>query len=96
LKSCQHPDVLNYFGRLKKVNQKKLEKWTTTLREIEEVLDDAEEKRLTKQQGVISWLDDLRDLAYDVEDILDKFLTEMLRRRLKKQQWATTGKLCIF
>ncbi|KAK9913017.1 hypothetical protein M0R45_036844 [Rubus argutus] len=93
LEKLSHPDVLNYFGRLKKVNQKKLEKWTTTLREIEEVLDDAEEKRLTKQQGVISWLDDLRDLAYDVEDVLDKFLTEMLRRRLKQQQWATTGKL---
>ncbi|KAK1571161.1 hypothetical protein Q3G72_012802 [Acer saccharum] len=28
------------------------------------------------------WLDDLRDLAYDVEDILDEFSTEALRRKL--------------
>ncbi|KAK1570564.1 hypothetical protein Q3G72_003823 [Acer saccharum] len=28
------------------------------------------------------WLDDLRDLAYDVEDILDEFATEALRRKL--------------
>ena len=29
------------------------------------------------------WLDDLRDLAYDVEDILDEFATEALQHKLK-------------
>jgi hypothetical protein len=41
------------------------------------------------------WLDDLRDLAYDVEDILDEFATEALQHKLKggDDDQASTSKV---
>ncbi|XP_034704012.1 putative disease resistance RPP13-like protein 1 [Vitis riparia] len=38
-------------------------------------------------------LDDLRDLAYDVEDILDDFATEALGRKLKAETQPSTSKV---
>ncbi|KAK9938718.1 hypothetical protein M0R45_015440 [Rubus argutus] len=93
LEKLANREVIEYIGRLKRVNKKVLEEWTTTLTEIEEVLNDAEEKQLT-QPRVKSWLDDLRDLAYDVEDILDTFAAKMLQRRIERQQ-GRTSKLWI-
>ncbi|KAH7548483.1 hypothetical protein JRO89_XS14G0141400 [Xanthoceras sorbifolium] len=58
-----------------------LKKWERKLKTIESVLIDAEEKHLT-DNDVKMWLDDLRDLAYDMEDILDECATEALRRKL--------------
>ena len=52
-----------------------IKKWEKTLLKLHAVLVDAEEKQLTSRL-VKLWLDDLRDLAYDVEDILDEFATE--------------------
>ncbi|XP_004309051.1 PREDICTED: putative disease resistance protein At3g14460-like [Fragaria vesca subsp. vesca] len=77
-------EVFQYFRRLKGVNKTVREKWTTTLTAIEAVLSDAEEKQIT-QRGVKLWLDDLRDLAYDIEDILDTFATKVLKRRIERQ-----------
>ncbi|KAK9937836.1 hypothetical protein M0R45_014604 [Rubus argutus] len=85
LEKLAHGEVIEYIGRLKGVNEEVLETWTTTLTAIEAVLNDAEEKQLT-QTGVKLWLDDLRDLAYDIEDILDSIATEMLTRRIQRQQ----------
>ncbi|KAL6131923.1 hypothetical protein ACLB2K_070296 [Fragaria x ananassa] len=78
-------EITEYFGRLKVVDKKVLKKWTRKLRAIEAVLSDAEEKQLT-QRAVKEWLDDLRDLAYDVQDVLDIFDTKMLKRRIERQQ----------
>ncbi|KAG7942217.1 hypothetical protein I3843_16G089900 [Carya illinoinensis] len=61
--------------------RKQLDKWGETMKRIRDVLDDAEEEQQTKDT-VKAWLDDLRDLAYDVEDILDEFATEALQRKL--------------
>ncbi|KAL5825895.1 hypothetical protein ACOSQ3_021958 [Xanthoceras sorbifolium] len=58
-----------------------LKKWERKLKTIESVLIDAEEKHLI-DNDVKMWLDDLRDLAYDMEDILDECSTEALRRKL--------------
>ncbi|KAG6672882.1 hypothetical protein I3842_16G080600 [Carya illinoinensis] len=60
--------------------QKQLDKWGETLTRIRKVLDDAEEKQHT-ERSVKHWLDDLRDLAYDAEDILDEVATEAALRR---------------
>jgi hypothetical protein len=71
------------------------------LSKIEAVLDDAEEKQ-DNRVAVKKWLDDLRDLAYDAEDILDEFATEALRRKLMGgDDQATTSKglipqVCFF
>ena len=58
-----------------------IKKWEKTLLKLHAVLVDAEDKQLTSRL-VKMWLDDLRDLAYDVEDILDEFATEALGRKL--------------
>ena len=61
-----------------------LNKWKKTLSKIHAVLDDAEEKRETSKLGKIL-LDELEELAYDADDILDEFATEVLRRKLNAE-----------
>ncbi|KAK3228870.1 hypothetical protein Dsin_000751 [Dipteronia sinensis] len=68
------------FARQEQIHSD-LKKWEKILRQAYKVLDDAEEKQIT-DRFVKDWLDDLRNLAYDVEDILDEFVTEALRRKL--------------
>ncbi|CAL5380985.1 unnamed protein product [Camellia sinensis] len=48
-----------------------LTNWTNMLRQIEALLVDAEEKQLT-DRAVNLWLDDLQDLAYDLDDLVDE------------------------
>ncbi|KAK1551295.1 hypothetical protein Q3G72_033477 [Acer saccharum] len=62
-----------------------IKKWGETLKMIQDVLGDAEEKQL-KEMAVKTWLNDLQDLAYDIDDILDEFATEALARKLKMEQ----------
>ncbi|KAJ7001751.1 disease resistance RPP13-like protein 1 [Populus alba x Populus x berolinensis] len=71
---------------------KKADKWREMLLKVQEVLDDAEEKQLT-EKAVKIWLDDLRDLAYDVEDLLDEFATESLRRALMAAEEDNRSKI---
>ncbi|XP_030962972.1 putative disease resistance RPP13-like protein 1 isoform X2 [Quercus lobata] len=66
-----------------------LKKWKTTLLKIRAVLDDAEDKQMTSKLVKI-WLDELEDLAYDVDDILDEFATEALRRKLNAEEPSTS------
>nr|AKE49463.1 NBS-LRR disease resistance protein NBS48 [Dimocarpus longan] len=63
----------------------KLKKWEKTLKMINALLIDAEEKQLTNG-AVKMWLEELQDLAYDAEDILDEYATEALRRKLKIEE----------
>ncbi|KAJ9685150.1 hypothetical protein PVL29_017256 [Vitis rotundifolia] len=73
-----------------------LKKWKTRLLEIREVLDDAEDKQITKQH-VKAWLALLRDLAYDVEDVLDEFGYQVMRRKLVAEgDAASTSKVRKF
>jgi hypothetical protein len=82
------PELLN-FARQEGLEEK-LDKWTKMLSTIEAVLDDAEEKQ-DHGRAVKKWLDDLRDLAYDVDDILDEFATEALRQKVTAENQATTA-----
>ncbi|XP_057513355.1 putative disease resistance RPP13-like protein 1 [Actinidia eriantha] len=66
-----------------------LKKWTRMLEEIEAVLADAEEKQIT-ERGIQMWLEDLEDLAYDLDDVLDDIATEALRRKLMHQEASTS------
>ncbi|KAF2317318.1 hypothetical protein GH714_020119 [Hevea brasiliensis] len=73
------PELLKY-ARQEQVYAE-FKKWEKILIKIHAVLDDAEEKQLTNQFVKI-WLAELRDLAYDVDDILDEFTTEAIQRGL--------------
>ncbi|KAL9427050.1 hypothetical protein AB3S75_033772 [Citrus x aurantiifolia] len=54
---------------------------------IQAVLGDAEDRQ-TREKSVKTWLDNLQNLAYDVQDVLDEFETEALRRELLLQEPA--------
>uniref|UniRef100_A0A7N2LMG1 Uncharacterized protein n=1 Tax=Quercus lobata TaxID=97700 RepID=A0A7N2LMG1_QUELO len=86
-------DKLTSLDLLKIFNQEQfdadLKKWKTTLMKIRAALDDVEEKQVTCWVVKI-WLDELEDLAYDVEDILDEFATEALRHELTARAEAST------
>ncbi|WJZ91312.1 hypothetical protein VitviT2T_010397 [Vitis vinifera] len=87
------PELLNFAGQEGVIAE--LENWKEKLMMINEVLDEAEEKQ-TSKPSVKNWLDNLRDLAYDMEDVLDEFATELLRCRLMSEgadQVATTSKV---
>ncbi|TYJ12457.1 hypothetical protein E1A91_A11G351900v1 [Gossypium mustelinum] len=76
--------ALNFAADHKQLRQQ-LKQWQSILPDIQAVLKDAEEKQI-KNEGVKKWLDDLQDLAYDVDDILDEFAYEELRLRLQNTQ----------
>ncbi|KAF8038711.1 hypothetical protein BT93_B1300 [Corymbia citriodora subsp. variegata] len=68
------PELLNFAQR--KGIDTQLKKWEEMLESIKEVLDNAEDRQLTDHSRVKSWLQDLRNLAYDIEDLLDEFIIE--------------------
>ncbi|XP_031271086.1 putative disease resistance RPP13-like protein 1 [Pistacia vera] len=73
--------------------QEDLSKWKKILLKIKAVLHDAEEKQV-REETVKIWLAELRNLAYDVEDMLDEFATEALRRKLLNDpDQASTSKV---
>ncbi|PSS12022.1 Disease resistance RPP13-like protein [Actinidia chinensis var. chinensis] len=82
-------EMLNFFGRESIHTQ--VMNWETTLREIRAVLDDAEEKQITDNL-VNLWLEELQDLAYDLDDLLDEFSTEALRYKLIENSQSNTNK----
>jgi ElaB/YqjD/DUF883 family membrane-anchored ribosome-binding protein len=86
-------ELLNFACR--KGLEKKLEKWSRMLPRIKAVLADAEEKQ-DHGVEVKKWLDDLRDLAYDVDDILDEFATKALQQKLTGGYQARTSKVRNF
>ncbi|CAN6556114.1 unnamed protein product [Malus baccata var. baccata] len=86
-------EVLKYFGLVKGVDQN-LKKWSATLSAIGAVLNDAEERQLTAESNALKvWLDDLRDLAFDVEDVLDQYATKMLKRQIQHAHSSTRSKV---
>ncbi|GMJ05485.1 hypothetical protein like AT3G14470 [Hibiscus trionum] len=84
--------ALNFVADHKQVYDQ-LKEWKSLLPGIKAVLNHAEEKQI-KDEGVKSWLEDLQDLAYDADDILDDFAYEELRLKLHKTQaQASTSKV---
>ncbi|XP_024043855.1 putative disease resistance RPP13-like protein 1 [Citrus clementina] len=74
-------DLFNFVRQIQGGVSSELKNWERKLKMIQAVLSDAEEKQLT-DESVKMWLDDLQDLAYDAEDILDEFATQALERKL--------------
>ncbi|GKV36892.1 hypothetical protein SLEP1_g44975 [Rubroshorea leprosula] len=72
-----------------------LQGWKSYDPQIRALLKDAEEKQIT-DSSVKIWLDDLKDLAYDMEDILDGFQADVQRRNLTtKPHQTSTSKVTL-
>ncbi|GLT63029.1 hypothetical protein SLA2020_356230 [Shorea laevis] len=65
--------------------------WSSVLRKIGALLEDAEEKQETNSL-VKSWLADFRDLAYDMEDMLEEVEIDAKRSELIAKAKASTSK----
>ncbi|KAG8646223.1 putative disease resistance RPP13-like protein 1 [Manihot esculenta] len=86
-------DLMKYVGQGQVLAQ--LKKWEKMLKRIHAVLEDAEEKQ-TANRLVGIWLCDLRDLAYDLEDIIDELATEVQRRKLEDEPVRPNNKVHSF
>ncbi|GLT40891.1 hypothetical protein SLA2020_149920 [Shorea laevis] len=69
-----------------------MESWKTLLPKITAVLQHAEENQVANQ-FVKSCLDDLRDLVYNMEDILEEFVIDAKRSKLSAESEARPRKL---
>ncbi|KAF7153189.1 hypothetical protein RHSIM_Rhsim01G0056000 [Rhododendron simsii] len=67
-------------------------KWRRMFEQVQSVVADAEEKQIT-DRGISLWLEDLEDLAYDMDDVLDEFATEALRQKVMEEPRASTSKV---
>ncbi|XP_030455433.1 putative disease resistance RPP13-like protein 1 [Syzygium oleosum] len=72
---------------------KALDEWKVMLETINAVLDGAEDKQLRGDRLVKQWLDDVRDLAYDMEDLLDEFDIEATQAKLNAESSTSRGQL---
>ncbi|KAG7945990.1 hypothetical protein I3843_14G015400 [Carya illinoinensis] len=84
------------FMQGRKQTEKLSRKLKTAMRSVNAVLADAEEKQLTNPL-VKDWVDDLKDVLFDAEDILDEIATEALQRKLDAEYSTTATKVldCI-
>ncbi|XP_068661676.1 putative disease resistance protein RGA3 [Aristolochia californica] len=74
---------------------KELEQLSGTFTAIQAVLDDAEMKRvMDKSAGM--WAEKLKDVAYDVDDVLDEWMIETHRLRMDDSHEASGQKVCLF
>nr|TKR85893.1 NBS-LRR resistance gene-like protein ARGH30 [Populus alba] len=88
LRKLTSGDLLNFVRKTQV--EKELNKWRRRLSEIDAVLKDADEKQITSSTVKI-WLTKLRDLAYDVEDVLDEFQTEALASKVRAESQASSS-----
>ncbi|KAH7571156.1 hypothetical protein JRO89_XS05G0261200 [Xanthoceras sorbifolium] len=66
-----------------------------TLKTIKAVLLDAEQQQLHNHQLRV-WLEELKDVCYDAEDVLDEFEIEALSRQVMVNRGSITQKVCIY
>ncbi|KAF8727004.1 hypothetical protein HU200_019498 [Digitaria exilis] len=52
---------------------------------ILDVIADAEEQATAKREGAKAWLEEVRNVAYQANDVLDEFKYEALRRKARKE-----------
>ncbi|XP_059440432.1 putative disease resistance RPP13-like protein 1 [Corylus avellana] len=84
-------DFVDFF-RGRELNEGLLHKLKIALLSVNALLEDAEEKQLTKP-AVKVWLEESKDAVYDAEDILDEIATESLQCKLDAEFQTTSSKV---
>ncbi|CAN6722081.1 unnamed protein product [Malus baccata var. baccata] len=62
-----------------------VEEFAGNLRAIQAVLENAEQRQV-KDASVRIWLDQLKDISFQMVDVLDEWNTDMLRQQVEKQE----------
>nr|XP_043635538.1 putative disease resistance RPP13-like protein 1 [Erigeron canadensis]XP_043635539.1 putative disease resistance RPP13-like protein 1 [Erigeron canadensis] len=84
-------EAKNRYVRSQRIHSD-LKNMERSLTQITNVLNDASEKEIT-DAAVKQWLNDLENLAYDIDDILDGLATEAMDHELTQQPAAITSKV---
>ncbi|XVE52866.1 hypothetical protein DITRI_Ditri02bG0158900 [Diplodiscus trichospermus] len=74
-----------------------VESLTSNLQAIKAVLKDAEKRQLN-ESAVKHWLDRLKDVSYDIDDVLDEWNTEILKQEIEqegKKVWSFSPFSCF-
>lgn len=58
---------------------------TRNLGAIHDVLQDAEERQV-KEANVRRWLNDVKEVSYEMDDVLDEWSTEILKQKFEKEE----------
>ncbi|XP_062078951.1 putative disease resistance RPP13-like protein 1 [Humulus lupulus] len=82
-------EVLDFF-RGNKLNLKLLKRLKTVLLSANALLDDAEEKQLG-DNNVKNWLDELKEVLYEADHVMDKISTEALRLKMEEDELESTA-----
>jgi len=86
--------VLDYF-RGRKLDERLLKTLKRKLLDINAVIDDAEQKQFTNSL-VKEWLDEIRDVLYDAEDLLEQIDYEFSKSELKAEFQSSASKVSNF
>ncbi|GMY22575.1 putative disease resistance rpp13-like protein 1 [Fagus crenata] len=81
-------EVIEFF-RQSKLNNEPLRKLKTTLLLINALLNDAEEKQI-KDSAIKEWVNELKDAAYQAQDLLDEIATDALCYKLEAKLKTST------
>jgi len=77
-------EFLDYIKNTK-LNVSLLRQLQTTMLNLQAVLDDAEEKQISNPH-VKQWLDNLKDVVFDAEDLLNEISYDSLRCKVENKQ----------
>jgi len=77
-------EFLDYIKNTK-LNVSLLRQLQTTMLNLQAVLDDAEEKQISNPH-VKQWLDNLKDIVFDAEDLLNEISYDSLRCKVENKQ----------
>ncbi|CAN6559170.1 unnamed protein product [Malus baccata var. baccata] len=70
--------------------KKEVEECSRNLKAIRAVLEDAEQRQV-KEASVRDWLDNLKEISFDMVDVLDDWKGEILRQQVEKQEREGTS-----
>ncbi|KAL6567783.1 hypothetical protein OROGR_001451 [Orobanche gracilis] len=85
-------DIFNFFKKNK--SDKFLKRMKIILLSIHAVLNDAEEKKI-RNEAVKEWLEELKDVAFDADDLLDEIYTvEKIKAKEVNTIHSTPSNLC--
>ncbi|XWS52527.1 hypothetical protein CRYUN_Cryun11dG0078400 [Craigia yunnanensis] len=87
-------DVIDFI-RGERLNRQLFQKLEAALLSVNAVLDDAEGKQIVNP-NVKKWLNELKDAAYDAEDLLDEVAYEAWRCKLEAQFQSSSTKVWNF
>ena len=73
-----------------------VDKLKATFEDIQAVLKDAEKKQLmTRDASASRWLDQLTDVSYDIDTVLDKWITSIFKSKAEEGDHGRSGNACF-